>query len=156
MAVWSGELVASYIRNITNEQIQPAGVDLRVDEIYVFESKGEILKGERRISKLRILNGNKWHLKPGAYLVRYMEEIRIPRNAIGIVLPRSSLLRSGATILTAVWDPGYFGRGIGLLVVFNPNGITLERGARIAQMIFVSAEARREYEGIYKGEGLHR
>jgi len=152
--IWSGREVAKWILEAQPESIQPNGVDLTVSEIYVFKEQGSILRDKRYIPKYDQLHGNKWTLNPGAYLVRYGEFVKIPLDAIGIVLPRSSLLRMGATIYTAVWDSGYEGRGVGLLHVFNPNGISLEKGARIAQIIFISARSSGEYKGEWKGEGI--
>ena len=80
----------------------------------------------------------------------------IPNNAAGIVLPRSSLLRMGANIYTALWDPGYKGKGVSLLKVFNPQGIVIERYARIAQLILIPAKSSGEYSGKYQYEGLDR
>lgn len=150
--IWSGKELTKWISNVGVEQIQPNGIDLTVREIYTFEESGALMRSGRQIPKYRELRSDTWFLDVGAYLVRYNEYIRIPQNAVAIVLPRSSLLRMGATIYTALWDSGYEGRGIGLLQVFNPKGIRLERGARIAQIIFISARSSSVYTGKWKGE----
>lgn len=142
-----------WVSNISSDQLQPNGIDLKVSEIYSFKESGTLMKHERVIPKYKKLNSTVWFLRNGAYLIRYNEYIRVPPNAIAIVLPRSSLLRMGATIYTALWDSGYEGRGIGLLHVFNPHGIKLEKGARVAQIIFISARSTGTYTGIWKGEG---
>jgi len=154
--IWSGEEVAKWISaGVASKQIrvQPNGVDLTVSEIYAFGSEGKLYEEQREMPRYEKLEGIEWLLTSGVYLVRYGEWIKIPPNAIGLVLPRSSLLRMGATIYTAVWDSGYEGRGIGLLHVMNPHGIKLKKGARIAQIIFISARSEKLYEGIWKGEG---
>jgi hypothetical protein len=48
----------------------------------------------------------------------------------------------------------YKGQGIGLLVVFNPNGIEIQRGAQIAQLVFIKLTGRtsKPYRGTYQGE----
>jgi len=153
---WSGKEVSRWIKNISPENIQPNGVDLTVAEVYQFKDVGLLTISKRKIPEYKILDDQIWHLPPGAYLVRYGEYIKIPANAIGIVFPRSSLLRMGATIYTAVWDSGYEGRGVGLLHVFNPHGIKIERGAKIAQIIFISARSSGKYSGIWKGEGKNQ
>jgi dUTP pyrophosphatase len=93
---------------------------------------------------------------PGGYIAKYNEVVEVPKDALGIVLPRSSMMRSGATIFSAVWDPGYRGRGMGLMVVTNP--LRLYRNARICQIFFVRLEAAAEklYDGKYQGEGTGR
>jgi len=62
----------------------------------------------------------------------------------------------GATIQSALWDPGYEGRGVGLLIVMNPYGIVLEKGARIAQFILMkmTEPPERVYRGSYQHEGM--
>jgi len=68
---------------------------------------------------------------------------------------RSSLLRCGVTVGTAVWDAGYEGRSQSLLVVHNPLGFRLQKNARIIQLVFfqLSQETER-YKGKYQGENI--
>ncbi|RLE55333.1 MAG: deoxyuridine 5'-triphosphate nucleotidohydrolase [Candidatus Methanomethylicota archaeon] len=151
------------VTNLISEehQVQPAGIELTLRDVEEFEDAGYIdLKNiRRRISKCRKLSFDKEgkiHLKQGAYKVRFNEVISVPENMVGIALPRSSLLRSGASIFSAVWDPGYKGRSESLLVVFNPHGITLERNARLMQIFFVklSSKPHKVYSGVYQGENV--
>jgi len=86
------------------------------------------------------------------YIIVYGEKISIPEDCIGIVQPRSTLMRMGSTVDTAVWDSGYEGRGEGRLVVDNK--IRLEEGVRIAQIIFAEADSFGSYDGQYQGEKL--
>jgi len=139
-------------------QLQPSGFDLTVKEIYVPEEEGEIDFSNRRRKIPR------WHeleaqddaffLRPGAYIISYNEKVNLPLNIAAMVKPRSSLLRMGATIATALWDPGYRGRGKSLLLVFNPHGIRLYRNARVAQMVFflVTGGTGAGYKGLFQHE----
>lgn len=139
-------------------QMQIAGFDLTVKEIYIFKSSGIIdFDNSSRVLPEHIIlepDEEKWDLQPGGYLVRYNETIKVPENAVGVLLPRSSLMRCGATIHSALWDPGYQGKGVGLLIVTNP--ITIHKNARIAQIIFIKLEsqARKTYSGAYQNEGI--
>lgn len=157
--VLPGYKVASYIKNIiTEKQIQPAGVDLTVYKIFRFTSKGHLGISERYLSEtveLKPVNG-KWFLSKGIYKVLINEIISIPEDIIGICLPRSSLLRMGADIRCALWDPGYYGRSEFLLIVYNEHGITLEVNSRIAQLVFIKLleKPHKIYEGKYKGENI--
>ncbi len=154
--IWSGREVAKFIRNCSEEQIQPNGVDLTLGWVYAFSGLGTIDDGKTIPKYDEILPNSEgvYILKPGAYLVRYQEIVKIPTNAIGLVFPRSSLQRMGAIVYTSVWDSGYQGRGIGLMVVYNPYGIRIKRGSRICQIIFVTAKSYGEYMGSYQCEGL--
>ena len=70
--------------------------------------------------------------------------------------PRSTLLRSGVSLHTGVWDAGYCGRGQALLTVHHPGGWRAQRNARIAQLVFLPlAEADAHgYAGIYQHEAF--
>ena len=142
-------------------QVQPAGVDLTVSEVYRFRGHGSLgFSNESRVlpgvEKLEFDDSGRLFLERGAYRVRYNEVVRVPSDCVAIGLPRSSLMRMGATVISALWDPGYEGRGEGLLIVENPYGIVLEKGARIVQLIFIRLESRpvSEYRGVYMREGL--
>ncbi len=142
---------------LSEEELDTSGIKLTVGEIYCFRTGGSIGASGRRLPEyveVECENGF-YKLSAGAYLVRYGERVKIPRDCIGLVLPRSTLLRIGATIETAVWDPGYEGRGVGLLLVFNENGIIIERRAHIAQLVLLklTGEASKPYKGQYYGEG---
>ncbi|MDM7274867.1 MAG: deoxyuridine 5'-triphosphate nucleotidohydrolase [Thermoprotei archaeon] len=148
------------IRGAGEDSVQPAGVDLSVCELSSLESEGVLGASVRelpRTNPLEPLNGW-WHLKPGAYRVRYCEIVEIPLNYVALCFPRSSILRMGAEVKCTVWDPGYKGRGEGLLVVYNPNGVKLERGARVVQLIFAKLEDMpgKPYSGMYMNEGLEK
>lgn len=154
--ILSGKFVARFVEPCTEEQVQPNGVDLTVGEVHTFTSKVEFSGKIERLPIEEVTPDSEgfWNLNPGAYLIRYREIVRVPKEVIGLVLPRSSLLRIGCTLFTAVWDSGYEGRGIGLLVVFNPNGIRLKRGSRVGQLIFIRAEGKDVYKGQWQYEGI--
>ena len=158
MSVLPGETLICHISPIKKTQVQPAGVDLTVGEIYVF-NEGGFLGVEKvdipEYSKVKCENGV-FKLSRGAYLVRFNEVVEIPEDCVAVFLPRSSLLRMGATIASALWDPGYRGRGVGLLLVFNEHGIRIEKNARIAQIFYIRMEKKpgKTYSGRYQLEGV--
>ena len=129
-------------RNIELQR-QPVGFDLTVESISSFAHQG-VLGLDNDVRQLPDLLELMWHgdnpmlLQSGGYLVNYNEVVEVPLDSAGIVLPRSSLLRCGATLHTALWEPGYRGRGYGLLTVHHP--ISLYRHARIAQYIMMRLE----------------
>jgi dUTP pyrophosphatase len=148
----------SFFENLHESQYQPAGIDITLKEVCRFTSTGKIDfdNKERKISDVEKIEyeNDEVALKPGAYKVILNEYVRIPPDAAALCLPRSSLLRCGATLECAVWDPGYEGRSEALLVVRNEHGLVLKRNAKIGQMVFFRlAEAAKElYGGRYKGE----
>ncbi len=143
---------------ISPESLQPAGVDLSVSEVEVLEEQGFLGRLAKGIPRGRPVDcpGGVCSLAPGVYRIRFKEAVDVPMWAVGFCYPRSSLLRMGAALFCAVWDPGYKGRGQALLAVFNPHGIKLEMGARIAQFVLARLEKLPEkgYSGSFQGEGL--
>lgn len=140
------------------EQVQPNGVDLTLREVAMLRSPGRIALSNagRRVSDLAGLafdGQGVIELAPGAYIVSYNEVVNLPRDVMALGHPRSSLLRCGVTIGTAVWDAGYRGRSQSLLVVHNPRGVQLEKNARLMQLVFFQlAQETEGYQGVYQGE----
>ncbi|MCC5994180.1 MAG: deoxyuridine 5'-triphosphate nucleotidohydrolase [Candidatus Aenigmarchaeota archaeon] len=141
-------------------QLQPASFDLSLDEIYLLTSSASIdfTNKERKLPNYKKIEFiNDWiDLSEGIYLVSFNEIVNIPNDLIAFVRPRSSLVRSGATIFSSLWDPGYSGKSNCLLVVLNENGIRIKKNARIAQMVFfkLSSPTTKTYSGIYQKEGI--
>jgi dUTP pyrophosphatase len=140
-------------------QIQPAGIDLTLAAIHSFDGMG-ILDLDNSKRKLPLTQQIHWgaeesvSLEPGTYKIIFNEIVSIPKDCAAIARPRSSLLRCGATVNTAVWDPGYRGRSEALLVVSNPAGVRLYKDAKLIQLVFLrlEQEADKIYSGVYQGE----
>ena len=108
--------------------IQPNGVDLSLDAIWRFREAGQLGRdnADRHLPERDYLTfeADGWlRLEPGVYGIRYAERVDMPVDCGGLCFPRSSLLRMGLTVPTAVWDAGYGGQGEGLLQVSNPHGV---------------------------------
>jgi dUTP pyrophosphatase len=125
---------------LADAQVQPNGIDLTLDAVWSFRAAGALGRADadRHLPERHPIepDGHGWfELAPGSYVVRYAEPVALPTDCAGLAFPRSSLLRMGVHVPTAVWDAGYRGRGEGLVVVGNPAGVRLERGARITQLV---------------------
>ena len=147
------------VTDIVDEQIQvsPNGVELTLHKIFSFLGSGTVdfSNEERQIPDYEELpiEGGAYQLKSGTYLVTYNETVHIPTDMIAIGRPRSSLLRSGVTIESAVWDAGYKGRSRGLLTVYNPHGFIVKPNARLLHLIFFKLlQETQSYDGAYQGE----
>lgn len=151
-------LIEAFVDRAT--QIQMNGVDFTLKEIARFgEEPGAIDfdNSERRTPETVPIEPDGdgwWHLGPGPYWVVYNEVVNIPHDVFALARTRSSLLRSGAQIGTALWDSGYSGRSGSVLVVHNPAGIRLKRNARVLQLVFfgLDAPAAKTYSGQYQNE----
>jgi dUTP pyrophosphatase len=137
-------------------QLQPNGIDLTFDRIWRFEGAGALggppphRQLPERIEVEPFSDG--WYdLSPGPYIVTLHEWINLPTNLLALVWPRSTLLRCGGLLHTAVWDAGYRGRGEVLLVVANPHGMRLATGVPICQIVFFTlSESVAGYQGVYQ------
>jgi deoxycytidine triphosphate deaminase len=149
-----GRFVAEHIEPVTEEQVQPNGVDLTLETVYEQVEPGRIHRSGKTVGDRRELDAGDgtFALEPGGYIAGYGETVSIPPGHVGFIFPRSSLMRNSCMLNTAVWDAGYVGRGEGLLQVFHE--IEIETGARIAQMVYARAEHSGAYEGTYQGENL--
>jgi len=142
------------------EQVQPNGVDLTLREVALLQSPGKIAvaDNQRLVSDLAplVFDGLGFiDLMPGAYIITYNEIVHLPKNIMALATPRSSLLRCGVTVNTAVWDAGYSGRSQSLMIVYNPQGFRLQRNARIVQLVFFKLTQETEgYQGAYQGENI--
>ena len=159
---YKGQDTAKHIEGIIDPeiQIQPTGVDLTVNKIERLLNKGvidfdnkkrEIPPGED--IPLKNSEGNKyWELDEDIYRFTTNEKVNIPHDAVGIGMPRSSLLRCGAGLDFAFWDPGFRGRSQANLIV-PAQGLILHENARVFQFALASCEnVDEEYRGIYGEE----
>ena len=142
------------------QQLQPNGIDLTLRQIALLQSSGRIAveDNQRLVSDLAplVFDGLGFiDLMPGAYIITYNEIVHLPKNIMALGRPRSSLLRCGVTVGTAVWDAGYSGRSQSLMVVYNPQGFRLQRNARVTQLIFLwLSKETKGYQGAYQGENI--
>jgi dUTP pyrophosphatase len=142
-------------------QTQMCGMELTLQKIERFTSAGAVAFDniERELPQTEMMDfePSGWIALPaGAYLVTFNEIVNVPRDAAALARARSTLLRCGAGLETALWDPGYMGRSQSLLVVYNPQGLRLKKNARLMQLIFLrlGKEAEKVYSGKYQGENI--
>jgi dUTP pyrophosphatase len=152
---WSPPLVTP----CAEEQLQPNGVELTLAEVGTWRGGGRLGfdNADRHIPEVEPLpfDGDGWiDLSPGGYAITFAETVNIHDDLCALARPRSSLLRMGAAVATALWDTGYRGRSRALLTVAAPEGIRLQRGARLIQLVFLKLPSplSRGYEGAFQGE----
>lgn len=145
------------------DQVQPNGIELTLREVSRITTPGRIAVSnkDRAVSELSTLEFGPdgfVFLEKGCYMVMFNEITNIPKDCFAFARVRSSLLRSGACIETALWDSGYSGRPSALLVVHNEKGMYLQRDARVIQLVFYrfSGEVAKTYSGVYQNENVRR
>ncbi|MBN1692684.1 MAG: deoxyuridine 5'-triphosphate nucleotidohydrolase [Dehalococcoidales bacterium] len=169
MSVLSGSDIRRLLKNSPplvegwlnlDEQVQANGFDLTLREVAAMQSGGTIAvsNNERVLADLSPLAFGAdgfIELTPGVYMVTYNEIVHLPKNIMALGRPRSSLLRCGVNLGTAVWDAGYEGRSQSLLTVHNPRGFRVQQNARITQLVFMELTGDSEgYNGVYQGENI--
>jgi dUTP pyrophosphatase len=160
-------LTGSEAQNLVESMIDPetqtqmCGMELTLQKIECFTSAGAVAFDniERELPQTEPMDfsASGWiDLPAGAYLVTFNEIVNIPRDVAALARARSTLLRCGASLETALWDPGYRGRSQSLLVVYNPHGLRLKKNARLMQLVFLrlGKEAEKVYAGKYQGENI--
>jgi dUTP pyrophosphatase len=151
-------LIKGYIS--LDEQLQTNGFDMTLRDIAALQSAGRIMasNSQRVVSELSPLSFDSAdciELAPGSYMITYNEVVHLPKNLMALGRPRSSLLRCGVNVGTAVWDAGYEGRSQSLLMVQNPLGFRVQKNARVMQLVFFELTGETEgYKGIYQGENI--
>lgn len=140
----------------TEKQIQPNGIDLRVESISVVQGVTDVPRddhvGYQEISYDQLpVYKHRIYLEGGkSYVVNFRETISVQDGFCAIIVPRSSLLRTGTLITSALWDTGFNGKLGG--VIRPLNDLKIEPGARLAQVLFLQAEFNgKRYEGRYQG-----
>ncbi len=146
-----------------DQQLQPNGFDLTLSQVARLTSAGDMGSGpdQRGLSDTQLLEFDPpgWlHLAAGSYLITFNEVVNLPLDLMALGRPRSSLLRSGVSIHTAVWDAGYQGRSQALLSVYNPDGYRVQKDARLLQLVFFRLEQplNQGYQGRFLGENLQQ
>ena len=127
------------INPMTEEQIQPASVDIRLGNTFsvVDDTPSGIITLDSQI-KYKSITTDTYLLLPGQFvLATTMEYFELPNNLTAFVEGRSSLGRMGLFIQNAGWvDPGF--KGEITLELFNANrfAIELKSGWRIGHLAF--------------------
>jgi dUTP pyrophosphatase len=153
------------LRELTSidAQVQPNGVDLTLGMVQRHLGPGRIAVDNRgrllpELEEVEPDADGWYHLAPGAWHITYNEIVALPDDLMALGRPRSSLARCGVAIHTAVWDAGYEGRSTSLLQVVNPEGFSVQRDARVMQLVFFTLSTRTAagYSGRYQGENIQQ
>ncbi len=131
--------------------MQPSGIDLPLDELYIQKSPGSLIDNEKKLPELEKLEPPIYILKPKtAYLATIDRKIKIPKGYSMLYLPRSTLLRSFISVHTAVGDPGFYGTLQFMLYNYGEFEYHLKQGERIAQGVVFEVSGSGEYKGSYQ------
>lgn len=148
--------VAKHIRESEFSKRTQIGIDLSVCKIqkikvgsFVYKNGTDIdPKGYEELETTNV-NGKKgWLLESGVYSVTFNEGVKIPEDAAAIITHRSSLYRTGTSINSPWWDPGFQCENMNTTMVVK-NMIFIEENARVAQIAFWKCNKPSE---LYNGQ----
>lgn len=162
--IYNNIIIADEI-NTTKQYCKKAqvGVDVTAGSISWIEGVGQILTDRTivpdyvPVPKQRYEGRRGWFLRSGTYIVNLNEGVQFGPQDTGIFIQRSSLNRSGCTVVSSVWDPGFTTRAGNdinaptLRLVVNADHIFIEENARIAQLIIFENDPTDLYDGQYQG-----
>tara|TARA_R110000868_G_scaffold83946_3_gene236948 strand:- start:50 stop:529 length:480 start_codon:yes stop_codon:yes gene_type:complete len=92
----------------------------------------------------------RFSLDPGTYSLTFDQGVKLPSNKTAFIRHRSSVLRCGGIITSGVYDPGFEVDEMGAVLVATQR-ITIEKGARVAQIIIFDNSEAELYDGQWQG-----
>lgn len=156
--------------NRDEKDYQPSGMDLRLGRVYYIDDNKNLVYGlyggeksipahvEARMSQIKLYSSSKeeeywgWTLEPNKpYICEVQEQIKIGDNNAQFYLPRSTLLRAGVNVYTALGDLGYNGHLSFLVINHGKRDFFIEKGERFAQLVDFEVRGGSEsYDGDYQ------
>jgi deoxycytidine triphosphate deaminase len=144
-------------RELTNPE--GAGFDIRVGEVYKISGEGFLGVDDRKTPDEKLVvkfESNKKvsiKIRPGDfYLVKTIEEVNTPDDMSIYTFARSTLFRSGISLLLTQTAPGYKGPLVFGLKNLGDCNFILEMGARIAHIQFVKVSEKISKNSLYRGQ----
>lgn len=126
-------------------KIQQSGIDVTIKRIReVSSSTKDDIFYEDNIELPKILKANT------AYDFECNEYVKVPANAIALLIIRSTFNRRGAFITTGLYDNQFENFIGGILHTTLP--IAIDKNERIGQIVFFQTEHTAKYEGQYNAK----
>lgn len=151
--------------NRDEKDYQPSGLDLRLGKVFQIDDTLTCgIYGGEKVSapliELPIENYCQYKMYDGwlleynkPYIFEVQEQIKIGESNAQFYLPRSTLLRNGVNVYTALGDLGYNGKLQFLVINHRPKSFFIERGERFAQLVdFQVRGGSTSYNGDYQEE----
>lgn len=142
------------------------GVDLTIAKIEEitgsakFDTNSKLIKNSIQYSEAHysVVDGVKYyHLHPNRnYAIEFEQGLKtLKENEWGLIIQRSSLLRTGCHIVSSIWDPGFFTDTMGTTLVTGNVEVNLPVGCRVAQILIFDNEPTELYNGTWQGVANH-
>lgn len=139
-----------------------AGFDLCLGEVYELEGDGFLGIEERDTPNVKLIakndpdkneRENSFEFKPGKYfLVKTIESVNLPTTLSGIIVPRTTLFRSGLGLFNGIVQPGYSGGLTFGICNLGQSNIRISFGARVVHITFHEVlGVGNQYRGQWQG-----
>jgi dUTP pyrophosphatase len=131
------------------------GYDLTLKEVKSINggtvlSDKTIVNSYNEVPSSELEGKTRFTLEPGTYSLTFEQGVKLPSNKTAFIRHRSSILRCGGIITSGVYDPGFEVDEMGgVLIATQP--ITIEKGARVAQIIVFENYEAEMYDGQWQG-----
>ncbi len=149
------------ITNVGEDCIQQHGVDLELIDVKRILGTGHVpVKGKTKLADRETINLSQvksldsdqlvqgWILDQGSYEVNFKQGCKVPADKMLLIRQRSSLMRNGANIHSAIFDAGFSTNQTGCVMIVTRT-IIIEFGARVAQ---IYAHNSNVVENLYSGQ----
>ena len=137
------------------ETIEPSGIDLSLDKLFIQKSGGSLIDNEKNLPEIEEIDEPFYTLEPNtSYLATIDKKIKIPKGYTMLYLPRSTLLRSFISVQAAVGDPGFYGTLTFLMINHGNYEFKIKKGERIVQAVVFPSIGSGEYNGSYQEKEL--
>ena len=147
------------LSQVYDNQIQPNAVELTVGAVRKCVSGGTFVLRDnlkQHIEKEEFkpvyeeTNDKVYLLEEGVYEIEFEQRVQMGADEVGIVISRSSLMRNGIWMTSALYDSGYVGKMVASLQVPKGTRFEFPKGERLAQFVIFEAEALKRYTGSYQ------
>jgi len=131
------------------------GYDLTLKEVKTINGGSvlcdkTIVDSYNEVPSYELEGKTRFTLEPGSYSLTFEQGVKLPSNKTAFIRHRSSILRCGGIITSGVYDPGFEVDEMGgVLIATQP--ITIEKGARVAQIIIFDNFDAELYAGQWQG-----
>lgn len=149
------DFAEKYLTNFNLKDLAQVGADIRLSKLWLVSTSGisKVSGSDRQFAERNLIEpvDGEYHLHPGRFY-EWVSDVRIkvPANAAGIIIARSSMLRAGVFVTSGVWDPSYEGTLGGFMSV-QGGPVALAADERVGQLVMFEASACNQYSGAYMG-----
>lgn len=161
--ILSGKNATQHVVASEHSKVNQVGIDLSVKKIERIYRGGQVLKEKTVIDPQNYQEvfatknpegRTTWKLSSGVYAITFNERVTIPSTHTGFILHRSSIMRMGSMLISAIWDPGFTTGDENMgTTLFVHVPIEIEKDARIAQFYMISNEyVDVLYNGQFQGK----